>query len=245
VNILGDVWSILVLVNYSVALDLRHLESVLHFHPCFVIFRYLWWFVTWSWRHGLWKRYDPVQQTTTIRRHTKFQVWPQHEEGDSFRLLSIHLYIRTDSGRTHRWNVHTDHGEVITNCRILVFVTDLWHLRLVASCFESCFTRESWTWTSFFLYSHHQLNTLVFIRTEKTRPRRSVRGEEGIRSQCYERQRTEYWGDWSKVISCWLSIFQWDPTWSSNRFGRSHVHPGGMITHRSVSLNVTDVTTKI
>ncbi len=121
VNILGDVWSILVLVNYSVALDLRHLESVLYFHPCFVIFRYLWWFVTWSWRHGLRKRYDPAQQTTTIRRHTKFQVWPQHEEGDSFRLLSIHLYNRTDSGRTHRWNVHTDRGEVSTNCRILVF----------------------------------------------------------------------------------------------------------------------------
>ena len=42
VNILGDVWSILVLANYSVSLDHRHLESVLYFQSCFVSFRYVW-----------------------------------------------------------------------------------------------------------------------------------------------------------------------------------------------------------
>ena len=34
-------------------------------------------------------------------------------------------------GRTPRWNTHTDRGEDITNCRILVPLTDLWHLWLV------------------------------------------------------------------------------------------------------------------
>jgi hypothetical protein len=38
VNIFGYVWSILVLVNYNVGLDHRHLESVLHLQPCFVNF---------------------------------------------------------------------------------------------------------------------------------------------------------------------------------------------------------------
>jgi hypothetical protein len=32
---LGDVWSILVLANYSAARDRRHLQPVLHLHPCF------------------------------------------------------------------------------------------------------------------------------------------------------------------------------------------------------------------
>ncbi len=48
-------------------------SQALHFHPCFVRFRYLWWFSTWSWQHGLRRRYDHAQQTTTIRRLTKFQ----------------------------------------------------------------------------------------------------------------------------------------------------------------------------
>ena len=38
VNILGDVWSNLVLVNYSTARDGRHLYPVLHFQSCFVHF---------------------------------------------------------------------------------------------------------------------------------------------------------------------------------------------------------------
>jgi hypothetical protein len=74
VNILCDVWSILVLVNYSAALDHRHCISSLVLSASDI-----WWFATWSWRHGLSRRCDTAQQTTTIRRHTK---WPQQEEGE-------------------------------------------------------------------------------------------------------------------------------------------------------------------
>ena len=51
-----------------------HLNPVLYLNPCLVIFWYLWWRVYyWCWRHGLCRRYDPTQQTTTIRRHTKLE----------------------------------------------------------------------------------------------------------------------------------------------------------------------------
>ena len=66
VNILGDVWSILVLDNHNDALDL------LHFQSWFVSFRNLWWHVS-CWRHGLHRRSDPAKQTTTIRHHTKLE----------------------------------------------------------------------------------------------------------------------------------------------------------------------------
>ena len=64
----------------------RDLQSVLYFQSCFVSFWYLWWYVS-CWRHGLCRRYDPAQQTTTIRSHTKLEFeFNTRKERDSYLL---------------------------------------------------------------------------------------------------------------------------------------------------------------
>jgi hypothetical protein len=86
VNILGDVWSILVLANYNSGLYWRHLEPVLNLQSCFVSFRCLRWFTTW-W-YSLRRRYDPTQQTTTIRRRAKFECeLNTRKERETYMLL--------------------------------------------------------------------------------------------------------------------------------------------------------------
>ena len=73
----------------------RHLQSVLYFQSCFVRFRYLWWHVS-CWRHGLLRRYDPAQQTTTIRRHTKLECdHNTRKERDPFLLFVRKLDMET------------------------------------------------------------------------------------------------------------------------------------------------------
>ena len=76
VKILGDVWSIFVLTNYSTARDRSHLQSVLHFQPCFVRFRY-----------RISRRDDPGEQTTQSDVRT-MGVWVQHEEGEGLLLAT-------------------------------------------------------------------------------------------------------------------------------------------------------------
>jgi hypothetical protein len=50
------------------------------------------------------------------------------------------------------------------------------------------------------------------------RRKRGIRGEEGIRCRCYERQRDKGWGD-SNMVLCWYTIDRWSywrrhETWS-------------------------------
>ncbi len=115
VNILGDVWTITVLANYSAALDHRHLDPVLYFQSCFVSFLYLWWFATWSWRHGLWRRYDPAQQKTSHKVSVTIDTSFTTEQVVVGRIDEIHILSAVRAAPR----------------RILVPLTDLWHLYLV------------------------------------------------------------------------------------------------------------------
>ena len=146
-NILGDVWSILVLGNCSVALDPRNLKTVLYFHPRFVSFRNLWWHVC-CWRHGLSRRYDPPQRTTTIRRHTKLEYEVNtRKERETYLLRARTGHSDTS---TYSWNDIVDRLNCVINllgfflrtleisgCRI-----PSWHS--VLGCVFYCHSKNPW-----------------------------------------------------------------------------------------------------
>ena len=116
-------------------------RSVLYFHPCFVIFRYLWWHVS-CWRYRL----------LNMRKE---------RDSDLFRTRNLDIVMTLDTLEpvvlgwldnvrctTHRWNTHTECGEGITNCRLLVPLTDsslpcsIFHTVWKVIFFENFFFKE-------------------------------------------------------------------------------------------------------